>query len=502
VQPNHVQQWVLQAFRADTCEDLFVSGGLGGGKTAIGAQATCEAVGVNAQRTGGALIHYAIVSSDFSQLDRVTLENFRGVYNAMTGIRGSSKDAFRANPTVLSVDEQKHKALLACGAEIHWGTGDNAARAIEGAEYTVIWVDEPSLCKEATQERVRERLRENIPDTVQGIISTGTPRPGWSLSWLHEHFGKGLHDYVPNDIGECRVALPTELNAHNLKPGYIERLKRIYSPQMMEAMLKGRFVILSGQVYPDWGEASIVTCGQDSTKPIFVGWDPGYRRAAYVVAQPTHAYADGQPLIGTEGWTIIDELMTADMGTEQQARKLAVLPCMKGRSFITVAHDPAAVAQQSATGTNDMKVLRDVLAEYGIDVNYRSSRRKEDHAISARCERLRATMCNAAGERRLTIGRHVTTRRYTNGEDNKPCLGIHQSLLEQPFKKGKDVPDDGPNWKHATHAPDALGYLAVYLNPVRLPDKGEYRAALDGSEVDGFMGEDEGNDWGAAGMAY
>lgn len=491
VAPNDVQKWVLNAIQSAPVLDLLVSGGLGGGKTAVGAQALFEIMTLNAAATQGQRLHYAIVSSDFSQLERVTLAAFRGIWNAATGWSLSDDEAvFRDNPTVIRWDKQKKFFVLNIGAEVHYGTGENSAKSIEGAEYTAIWCDEPALCKEPTQERLRERRRENVTGTIRGIISTGTPRPGWSLSWLHEKFGKPLDDYVPSRLGRCRVALPTRLNLANLDAGYDERLKGDYSPRMMEAMLNGRFVILTGAVYPDWGMDAVVEYEHDPEKEVIAGWDPGYRRAVFAFAQPTHAYQAGLPLVGEEGWTIFDELCTADCSTEEQAKQLAALPWMKGRSHITIAHDPAGVGRQSTTGENDLIVLKKTLEDKGITVTLRCSRRKEDHAITARCERLRSTIKSADGVRRLTISGRMTNPTHPVGEDGRKTIGVYEGLLEQPFKTGTDHPDDGPNWKPHTHAPDAVGYLAVYLNPAR--------SALEPSWLDASKAANDGPAFGAS----
>ena len=501
VAPNPVQRWVLDAMQSAPVVDLLVSGGLGGGKTAVGAQALFEMMVRNCAITNGAPLNYAIVSSSLSQLERVTLETFRGVWNAATGWSDRSDEAtFLSNPTVLRWNRQKKWFRLNINATVHYDTGETGATSIEGAEYTAVWCDEPAMCKEATQPRLRERRRENLPGTLRGIISTGTPRPGWSLSWLHERFGKGLDDYIPDDQGRCRVALPTALNLANLDPGYEDRLKREYSPRMMEAMLRGRFVILTGAVYSDWNELAVVEYQHDPTKDVIAGWDPGYRRAAFVFVQPTQAYLDGSPLVGEEGWTIFDELMTADCSTEEQARRLARLQWMQGRSRITIAHDPAGVGRQSTTGKSDLIVLTETLQSMGITVDLRTSRRKEDHAITARCERLRSTIMAADGVRRLTIAGQVTTAEHETGEDGRKTIGIHQALLEQPFKKGTDYPDDGPTWKPHTHAPDALGYLAVYLNPARSAMEPGWldaaKAANDGPLFGaGMAGTVEGSSW-------
>ncbi|MBT3271292.1 hypothetical protein HN371_29410 [Candidatus Poribacteria bacterium] len=505
VTPNPVQWWILEAFRSSRVFDILVSGGLGGGKTAVGAQALVETAAQNANITDGAPLRYGIVSPSFSQLNRVTLEAFRGVWNAMNDQKGSSPQAFSACDSVIRWDKKECIIYTKLGAEFVYGTGDNAARALEGSELTAAWVDEPALCKEETQARIRERFRQNVfgptGATIQGIISTGTPRPGWSLAWLHKTFGN-LDDYTPNGLRKCRVALPTRLNLPNLRPGYLDELRSMYSPRMMEAMLEGKFVVLTGAVYPDWGEGSAVDYIHDPKREVIIGLDPGYRRAAWICTQPTHAYQAGLPLIGTEGWTIFDEIITADTDTERQTLQLLQKPWMKGRTTITIAHDPAGVAKQSAVGKSDMDIIKDTCRKAGVNVVFSCSRKPEDHAIQARCERLRALIKSADGVQKMTIARPMQRRQYTPGEDGRKSVGIYESLLEQPFKDGKDIPDDSTVWKPWTHSGDALGYLAVFVAPIFAhDDQGWKDAAEEGYEeraLGGEMGDFGGDGFGVA----
>lgn len=461
VTPNVVQQWILEAFRSEAVSDLFVSGGLGGGKTAVGAQVLAEAIAYNAAVTRGQVIHYAIISSDYSQLTRVTLEAFRGVWNAMTGWTGYDEASFEANPTVLKWDKQHHQIYLACGAIVRYGTGENAAKSIEGDEYSVIWVDEPALCKEETQERVRERFREKVAGTIRGIISTGTPRDGWSLEWLHSTFGS-LLDYVPNDIGQCRVALPTRLNLANLPSNYILRLERMYSAAKMKAMLEGIFVLLSGRSVPDYDEDSIMDWEFNPELPVVVGWDPGFHRPYAMMLQ------EYQP----DHWVAFDEVATYDQNTGAFGKTIIEHAQAGGYlGYITkVIHDPAAGSVQSATGTTDIATIRTVLEEEGgITPEFHCSRRPEDTVITVGMERLRAWVRSYSGLRRLKVGRHVTQYHHGMDNQNRPVVGIHKALSEQPLDAaGK--PDRSKRWDPWSHPMDVARYMGCHLNPVWTED--------------------------------
>lgn len=501
VEPSSRQTWALDTVRAMNVHILMLSGGLGGAKTTTGANALAEAIGYNTRATLGKHLKYNITAPSFSQLTRVSLPMFQAVWNRAT----HWPRAFSTNPTVIDWSRKEYRIFLAGGPEICYASGANGATAIEGDEFTAWWHDEPALSKEETFGRLVERLRENVPGTVRFGLLTGTPRPGWSLMALHKTFSP-LTDGIPDAQGFTRASLPTILNVDNLPAGYIDRIKRQYSPQMVEAFLFGNFVILTGSVYADWGEEAIVEHEHDPKKPVIAMWDPGINRAALIFCQETHAYKDGVPLIGESGWTVFDEIMGADISTEELTIQAANRPWMRDHSYITVAHDPAAGTRQSTTGTTDMKVMADTFERYGINVRFRSSRKKEDHAIEARCERLRAMVKSADGVRTLTITEQVARREYKSGKDNNPCLSLYRCMLEQPFIEGTDKPNERGDWKTWSHAPAAAGYGAVYLHPARMVDDEAWKEVAEaGAEPEpighamGDFGADAMNGWASRG---
>jgi len=464
IPPNVRQAWVLDTFRVPSVSDLYVSGGLGSGKTTVGANVFLDGLAYNAQATSGAMLHYAIVSSDSKQLYRVTMEAFRGVFNAATGWRGP----FDRNPQVLDWSKLHQRITLACGAVIDYASGANGAQALEGGEYSVVWPDEPALCREETQERVRERCREVIAGTVRGVISTGTPRPGHSLAWIHERY-RDLDDGVPTPAGAVRVALPTRLNLANLPAGYYEKLLDMYSPQMAEAMLDGKFVTLGDKVYPNYDPAvggNVIPYTFDEAKDVEVVWDGAFHRPYFGANQ----HPDDDTTV------CFDELALAHMNIDEQAMALLERPWAP--YIKRIIHDPATDAVQSTTGTSELAILRQTLKDHGIVPEFVCSTRKEDRIVTIRVERFRAEICSALGKRRFLVSEDVAARRYHKARDGKPVVGIHEALRTQPLTKGSDEPDRTRQWDYCSHPCDAHGYGAVWRNPVRIVDREGFHAAV------------------------
>lgn len=446
VTPSIMQEWALDAIQDDAVLDLYISGGLGSGKTTVGAWGLTEAIAFNYMATEGEIpVHYAVVSSDSKQLQRVTMEAWRGAFNAATGHKGS----FSSNPLVERWSKQDHRITLKCNAVIDYASGHNGAQALEGGEYSFIWIDEPAMCREETQPRIRERCRELIPGTVRGVLSTGTPRLGFSLPWLRERFG-ALQDGIPSPDGACRVALPTRDNLPNLPRGYEDRLRNIYSPMMAEALLEGRFVMLGNRVYATYDDESITEYQYNPDLPVVLCWDGAIRRPYFGALQE----------VSSGEWILFDEIADTDLSIDRQAQTLVDKPWMP--MVRTIVYDPSSDNSKYGPGISERSVLRDRLKEHGFYVDFACSTRPADRHIPARCERLRMMLCSADETRRLKLATRLTARRYPNANDNKPVVGAHRALLEQPFKEGSDEPDRTTKWDYLSHPCDAIGYFAVW----------------------------------------
>jgi len=461
ITPNAYQSWVWRACQHPTATDIHNTGGFGAAKTTTGVNVLAKAMAINRQAGPGA--RYGLVSSDGAQLRHVTMAGLEGVINGATGWAGP----FRKNPAIASFNWMAKRLTTIWGDELVWATGHDGAKSLEGGEFACILTDEATLYLPEAQRRIRERLRQTgYP--VRFVLNTYTPQPGRSLSWLHERC-RGLVDGVPSHAGVLRLAMPTRANAANLPPDYIDSLREMYSPQMARAMLEGEFVLLSGLVYPDMGEANVIDYDPDGDRelPLTVGWDPGYRRPFLALVQ------EFDPSL----WVAFSELALADMSTEQQAHELARHPAVKGRSHLTLIMDPAGKAVQSTTGTSDYLTMSNTLRDYGIACTLKTAEHPEDRIITVGCERLRAWMCSAMGVRRFFVARHLQGARHRRGHDNQPVVGIWQALTEQPLKDGSDEPDRSVRWDAWSHPCDVARYLAVNLAGFKRVDREGWRSS-------------------------
>ena len=243
----------------------------------------------------------------------------------------------------------------------------------------------------------------------------------------------------------------------------------MYSPEMAEALLEGRFVLLTGRVYagyhPDPG-GNVIPYDYDDTRAVEVVWDGGFRRPYYGAAQEVAGGAR----------VVFDELPLSDASISEQALALLGKPWIG--AVTRIIHDPANRNVQSGTGGSDVRALREILADRGVTPQFVSSTRREDHDILVRVERLRSMVYDANGRRGLLVSEDVARRRYPNGRDNMPVVGIHRALMEQTYKDGTDQPDRGPRVDHLSHPVDAVGYGAVYWNPVRMVDSSPWERAV------------------------
>jgi len=445
--PNKFQRWVWDVVQHPDVWEVNVTGGFGSAKTTTAANCLAKMQAANRERRPG---RYGIAGGTHSQLRQSTLAAYWGAVNGATGWTGP----IWRNPCVESFSMKENRMRYVWGDEVLWATGHDGLEAWEGGKFTGILTDEGPLFLPVAQRRVRERLRQ-VGLEIRCLINVFTPQPGRSLTYYHDRCGD-LTDGVPRD-GVVRIAIPTMANKANLPSGYIDQIRSQYSHEMAEAMIYGKFVLLSGRVYsaynPDPG-GSVIPYTFDEDKAVHLVWDGGYRRPYFGAAQEL---TDGQRIA-------FDELALADKSIDEQFLALIEMPWIANVTHII--HDPANLQMQSGMGTSDVRALEEMLRSKGLSPRFVCSTKREDRIITVRVERLRTSLYSASGERALMVAQSLTQRQYPNGRDNMPTVGIHRSMMEQTFRDGSDEPDRRPRVDHLSHPADAWGYGAVYWRPV------------------------------------
>jgi hypothetical protein len=477
--PNPMQRWALFEAMKNGVDEFFAFGGFGSGKTqwlawlmSTGIKLAYQAW--NGKRSGRA--KFALISHRGAQLRTVTFPALTACLNAAVDHDGSFWDlrARRRNPIVLGYDRDDH--LYDCRwFQLVLGTGHDGCSSLEGHDFLGIGADESPLYLPEALDRIRARYRQvGFPFRFLGYAAT--PQAGRALPDIRVRYqgcdpGKVYYEedeYTGAQVGRMRVMMPTFLNLPNLPPGYIQQLKSGCSPQMAAAILKGELVTLEGRVYPTYDAGSVIPYEVDLERPVTLGYDPGFHRPYAMAIQEIEE--------GSDRWVAFDEIAMADVTRDTFGD--AILRKPWSRSVMTVVQDPAAEAAQTS-GESDRKHLQRMWREkQGRSPKFVHARHSEDRIISYGCERGRAWLMDADGNRRFYVRDKLERTSYGTGSDGYPIAGIHLTLSEQAIRKGTDEPDRKGAEDHKSHPGDAFRYLAVKLNTVRHVDPTEFTRAL------------------------
>ena len=200
-------------------------------------------------------------------------------------------------------------------------------------------MDEGRLFQPKLWDLAAARLREPCP--CPQIVIGSTP----AMGWLSREFNSG-------NPRRRLITMPTRLNAHNLREGYIEDLEQSYSTRMAAAYIDGEFVMLEGAVYEKldardpWNGRWAIDYKYDPGKLTLLWIDPGFRKSAWVFAQE---FRPGRLVIFDQ--LMIDE--TSDWAAVQavNAKKYAI---------DGITYDPASEGTQSALNLSTVAMLKQI----------------------------------------------------------------------------------------------------------------------------------------------
>ena len=253
------------------------------------------------------------------------------------------------------------------------------------------------------------------------------------------------------------VDIGTDVNAANVHPAYIERLKQFLSPEEFLRRTKGQRPMPRGRVYSDfvpelWNptvegqNGNLVYWQYRKDLPTYCGLDFGRRACA--VFEQNDSVRDVDILFA--------ELHPDDISTELLATRILDIAVPRhlakpNETRILVDGfyaDPAGNNWQSAEAAKDIEQLRNV---FGTDINYTydSNLRR----VRNRVELCKQRVFNAAGKRRQlmdkglwesglrakgrSMAKMFTQLRYPEDKAGKP-------VSDEPLKDGiNDHPNDG-----------------------------------------------------------
>lgn len=125
--------------------------------------------------------------------------------------------------------------------------------------------------------------RIRVPPNPQSLVTT---TPAGIKHWLYEVYVEKKFPQALKDLFDAegqplveRYHMPTDENLHNLDPLYYESLRGLYSGKFAQQELEAQFITFAGRVYPDFDEGNITTDAEFIPGlPIFWGGDDGYTK--------------------------------------------------------------------------------------------------------------------------------------------------------------------------------------------------------------------------------
>ena len=385
--PHQVQWWNLPNYIK------LLVGGFGCGKTYIGALRTIFLSCINAPypvqyiSPSYKLAKKTIIPTLFEIMDR---NGMRFEYNR-TDMRFHAKD---------------------WGGNIWIGSGDDPD-SLRGPNLAAIGIDEPFIQDKMVFDIAMSRVRH--PKAAhREIFLTGTPE---SLNWGYE---VAMNDEGRYDIGVVRG--DTRTNIH-LPKEYAESMLSGYTPEMVDAYIKGEFVNLStGRVYKPFNRdkhTAIRTDLRDMPLEIVAGIDFNVDYLTAVIA-----------LNGKSFIHFFDEVRLSNSNTYELADELK-----KRYPGIRVFPDPTGSARKTSATKTDHQILKD----HGFTVISKRQVLPKD----------RVNAVNA-----LLIKDALSVEN---------CPHLVADFEREVWRNGE--PDQTTD-KARTHASSAAGYLINYLFPV------------------------------------
>lgn len=340
----------INFFRSENKYTLFC-GGLGGGKTYVGA---LWAISMALKHPG---CNGLITANSYSQLKKATLAKiFQLLTELEIKFEYKSQDGVLiiGDSTVYCLSMEKYDLLR--GIEVGWA-----------------WSDECAFYKEEAFNVLQGRIR----DTRGPCQWKGTTTPN-GFNWLYTVF-------VERPLNSSKVVFATTMdNIENLTPGYVESLRQMYDSRLAAQELDGQFVNLnSGKVYYAFDRSKHCKQVPSGRHLIYVGLD-----------------FNVHPLCGIfcyekEGVIyVVDEIYLEDSNTFQAAKEIITKYPFHA---IRVVADDSGSRRKTSSNTTDHEIIRRAgldLVEFrnpGIKDRFNNMNRLFDYnkiVIDPKCKKL------------------------------------------------------------------------------------------------------------------
>lgn len=315
--------------------------------------------------------------------------------------------------------------IVATGGSCIFRTLDNPDRIV-GFEISDGGIDEFDTLDEKKAgnawRKCLARCRKKKPDGERNTLAIATTPEGFR--YVYQTWGKNPKE------GYRLYRAPTSSNPF-LPDGYVEQLRAIYPPQLLDAYLEGLFVNLtSGAVYPDFSRTlNHASVTADPGEPLHIGMDfnvLNMSAVAFVVRGDTpYAVAEVTGARDTPAMaTILEERFRS------QGHGVIIYPDASGQN-----------TSSKNASESDLSILRQ--RGFGVRVN------STNPAVKDRINAVNGLILNADGVRRLMVNTHT-------------CPAFTESLEQQVYDKN-GLPDKTSGHDHTN---DAAGYFIVKEFPI------------------------------------
>ena len=234
-------QSLRHQYRILTCPKptMFLGGGIGTGKTHVGAVwALSKVSGMVPGQIG------LIGANTYGQLRDATLRPLFKLWKKWGVVFKPAELPAAARPVNLRIWTGKFWAEVICRSLEKY-------EMLSGVELAWAWLDEVWQTKAAAFDLIEGRLRDGDGGPIQNLLTTTLDDPS---SWTYERFVDRLDPSIQ------QVVYAKSADNPFLPPGYVDKLKRTYSPALFDRMCLAKWVSLeSGRIYSCFSRAANVS---------------------------------------------------------------------------------------------------------------------------------------------------------------------------------------------------------------------------------------------------
>ena len=268
--------------------------------------------------------------------------------------------------------------------------------------------------------RILSRNRQKKPNGDPNTVGVATTPEGFRFVYDTWHVKK-----LP---GYEIIKASSYSNPH-LPEDYIQSLRDIYPPNLLDAYIEGEFVNLTtGTVYTGFNRALNATSEEARPRePLHIGMDFNVGKMSAVI----HVLRNGKAFAVDEVWGVMDTpAMISELQDRYQDHSIIVYPDASGKGRKTIN-----------ASTSDLQLLKDARFRVVVDLS--------NPGVRDRVTAMNAAFCNASGERKYLV-------------NIERCPNYTLCLEQQAYDKN-GAPDKQNDFDHL---PEAGGYFIAKQFPV------------------------------------